>query len=344
MRRFASVAPAASVLAFVVSSAVPATSRAQDLAAAEALFNKGLADMEAGRFDIACPAIGESYRLDPRGGTLFTLAECEAKAGKIATAVARYEDYLQFFSRLEPKKQKQQLGREKIAIEQKQALSQDVPLLTLVLPPNAPADTHVLRDGVELARPALGIALPVDPGEHVIVVQIPGQPPSEQRFAIAKREKKTIPIDIKLQPKKVEPPPPEPPKKGEPELPPPTGPSGRRIGAYVLGGVGVAGIVVGAVTGGLVFAKKGTITSNCDGAECSQTGLDAVDSAKGLGTISTITFIAGAASLGTAAVLFFTEPKKTPPKAGTASAPARWISAGVAPGPQGVFAHVEGAF
>ncbi|APR80132.1 Hypothetical protein A7982_05479 [Minicystis rosea] len=222
MRPFASAAPLASILAFAFLSAAPATSWGQDLAAAEALFNKGLADMEAGRFDTACPAIGESYRLDPRGGTLFTLAECEAKAGKIATAVARYEDYLQFFSRLEPKKQKQQLGREKIAMEQKQALNQDVPLLTLVLPPNAPPDAHVLRDGVDLARPAMGIALPVDPGEHVIVVQIPGQPPTEQRITIAKREKKTLPIEIKIQVKKAEPPPPpEPPKVVEPIEPPP---------------------------------------------------------------------------------------------------------------------------
>ena len=88
------------VLLFLVISA-PATAAAQDLAAAEALFSKGLADMEAGRYDAACPAIGESYRLDPRGGTLFTLAECEAKAGKIATAVARYDDAL--FDRADPR-------------------------------------------------------------------------------------------------------------------------------------------------------------------------------------------------------------------------------------------------
>lgn len=331
-------------LAFLtVLSAAPATSWAQDLAAADALFNKGLADMEAGRFDTACPAIGESYRLDPRGGTLFTLAECEAKAGKIATAVARYEDYLQFFSRLTPQQQKKQLGREKIAAEQKQALSQDVPLLTLILPPTAPQDTHVLRDGVELARPALGIPLPVDPGEHVIVVQVPGQPPSEHRVTLLKKEKKTLQLEVKVV-KKVEPPPPGP----KVEIPPPppeppsnTGPSGRRVGAYVLGGVGVASLVIGGVTGGMVFAKKGTITSNCDGPDCNRTGFDAVNGAKTLGLVSTVTFIAGGASLVTGAVLFFTEPKN--PRAKTGTSP-RWMSAGVTPGPQGVLAHAGGVW
>src|SRR4051812_5323242 len=67
---------------------------AQDPAAAEALFNKGVTEMQAGHFDVACPAISESQRLDPRPGTLFTLAECEAKSGKIATALVHYDDYL----------------------------------------------------------------------------------------------------------------------------------------------------------------------------------------------------------------------------------------------------------
>src|SRR5262252_4543747 len=88
--------------------------RAQDVAVAEALFNRGLADMQAGKFDTGCPAIGESYRLDPRPGTLFTLAECEAKAGHYATAVARYDDYLSLYSRLSADQQAKQKGRDKV--------------------------------------------------------------------------------------------------------------------------------------------------------------------------------------------------------------------------------------
>ena len=60
---------------------------AQDVAAADALFNKAIVDMDAGRYDAACPALTESHRLDPRSGTLFAVATCNAKAGKIATAL-----------------------------------------------------------------------------------------------------------------------------------------------------------------------------------------------------------------------------------------------------------------
>jgi hypothetical protein len=55
---------------------------AQDAAAAGALFDKGVADMQAGHYSSGCPAIEESQELDPHPGTLFTLAECQAKWGR----------------------------------------------------------------------------------------------------------------------------------------------------------------------------------------------------------------------------------------------------------------------
>ncbi len=92
---------------------------AQDAVTSEALFRKGVDDMTAGRFETACPAISESLRLDPRPGTLFALAECYAKAGKPASAVVRYDEYLTAFSRMTPEQQSKQLGREKTAKEQR---------------------------------------------------------------------------------------------------------------------------------------------------------------------------------------------------------------------------------
>ena len=64
--------------------------------------------MLAGRYDTGCPELAESYRLDPAPGTLFTLAECERKGGNIATALARYDDYLQLFNRMSPDEQAHQ--------------------------------------------------------------------------------------------------------------------------------------------------------------------------------------------------------------------------------------------
>src|SRR5262245_43916079 len=121
----------------ILTLAWPASASAQLLDPAEALFDKGVADMEAKRFDEACPAIEQSYQLDPRLGTLFTLAECEAARGRIATAVGRYDEYLELFAALPPDKQAKQRDREKTSRAQKAALRPLAPILTLKLPPAA---------------------------------------------------------------------------------------------------------------------------------------------------------------------------------------------------------------
>ena len=75
--------------ATLVSSAAWPALAAGPVDAAKALFDRGVEQLEAGHFNRACPAIEKSYQLDPRPGTLFTLAECEAKRGRLATAVQR---------------------------------------------------------------------------------------------------------------------------------------------------------------------------------------------------------------------------------------------------------------
>jgi hypothetical protein len=333
-----------------------APAAAQDVASAEALFNRGLEEMNAGHFDAGCPALGESYRLDPRPGTLFTLAECEAKRGRVATAVTRYGDYLALFARLPPDAQAKQKGREKIAAEKKAALSAEVPLLTLSLPKGAPPGTVVKRDAVVLGDASLGVALPVDPGEHVVTTQTPdGGPPTEQRITIAKREKKQITLEVKG----VESAAPGAPKASPTALPaesatlpsapqPDAGGSGRRTGAFIAGGVGVAALALGGITGGLAIRKKATVDSHCEGALCDHEGKLAGDAGKRFATMSTIGFGLGIAGLGTAAVLWLTAPSPAKradgrgPRPGGASArratAAVWSAGeGTAVGIQGVW-------
>ena len=77
--------------------------------------------------------------------------------------------------------------------------------------------------------------------------------------------------------------------------------------SLVLGGVGVAGVVVGEITGVMVLGKKGTVDDECDEQKrCTQTGLDAADAGSTLGTVSGIGFIAGGVLLGAGAVLVLT--------------------------------------
>ncbi len=181
-------------LAFVLSLSTPVL--AQDIVTAEALFSSGLADMEAGHYDKGCKALAESQRLDPRMGTLFTLATCEERWGHVATAVIRFEDFILLYERLREDRRATHAARYKVAVETRDRLKPDVPRWTLSLPPGAPAGTVVKRDGEVIPEPALGIAVQVDPGEHVVSTQAPGGPLLEKKVTVAKGQTLTLTLEI----------------------------------------------------------------------------------------------------------------------------------------------------
>jgi len=341
------------VLAVLPLSALlfPAEAGAQEIAAAETLFDRGLADMKAGKYETGCGAIAESNRLDPRPGTLFTLATCEAEWGHVATAVTRFGDYLALYETLPKEKQANQGERPRVAAETRARLLPDVPQLALSLPGDAPAGTVVKRNGQVVAAAALGVSLPIDPGDYLVTTQAPNGPVRERRVTVGKGDKKQITLEIAGPAGG-----PGAAGTGSPTAPAGTGPSGRRMAVYLTGAAGALGLVAGGVLGGLAAAQKGTLDQHCGAAigatderACDQTGLDAANSAKGLGLGSTIGLVAGGAVLGVAVVLLVTEPRPGVATSGVgrarAAASGGWLSAGVlSAGPAGARFGVTGAW
>ncbi|MFO0619572.1 MAG: hypothetical protein U0414_43700 [Polyangiaceae bacterium] len=334
--------------ALVVSTALAWTplALAQDAVTSDALFQRGVDDMAALHYDLACPAIAESLRLDPRPGTLFTLAECYAKAGKLASAVVRYDEYITLFSRMTPEQQSKQLGREKTAQEQRDLLKPDVPLLTVALEPGAPLDTLVKRDDTVLNAPSLGVALPVDPGEHTISAQPPNGPVTTQTLTIGKGERKELRLKVEVTTTTTvstisktggSAAPPSAPRESRREA--------QRIAAFVLGGIGAAGLVSGAVAGAVTLARRSTAEETCDfdtHACTSQQGLDALSSARTSGVVSTVAFAVGGALVGTAAIVFFTAP--SPSDAAPTKSASSPPEVSVSVSPYGGFAALSGVF
>lgn len=310
--------------AFVfVALVAPATSAEEPY---RVLFDQGLADMQAGRYESGCRALAESYRLDPRPGTLFTLAECEAKRGKIASAVARYSDYLALHDKLPPDKRAKQLDRDKIAQKQRAALAPLIPELTLRLPEGAPPGVVVKQDDLVVEPSALDKPMALDPGEHVIVTRAPDGSETTLRVTLVAGEHRTVTLEVKRAP-------------GAAEVP------ARRYVAYASGGIGVAGVGVGAVAGILMFTRKGTIEDNCRDSGpkvkvCNAAGAAAGESAKTLGAVSTVGLSVGVAALGVGLALLLTEPKAP-------SAPASAVVTGlralmIGAGPEGAMIGARG--
>ncbi len=330
--------------------------RADDVEQARTLFDQAVTDLDAGRLEQACPAIEQSFRLDPRPGTLFTLAECEAQRGRIATAVARYTEFLALYKNFTPKKRNEQKPRADTSTAQIAALAPHVPTLTLRLPAGAPADTLVKRDGQVVPSLSLGTALAVDPGEHAITTQVPGGPVVSHVVTLQKGEKKELGLTIKLQADPpadpipppltttVRPPPPPPttappPAGTSPPPPPPPDTRAHRIVAISAGAVGVTGIVVGAVTGILAIDRKAVVTRDCTrtpaGYDCATSdGVAAGERLKELGAASTAGFVLGLAGLGAAGIVLLTMPTSRPALA--------FPSVGISLSLQG--AHLQGAF
>ncbi len=303
-----------------------------------------LEDQKARNFASACLALKKIYREDSRPSTLFLLAQCYDQWGRIATAAVLYEDYEAAFDKLPDDEQKAEADREEVASKRRAELEKRVPKVVLRVPAEAPGTTKVLRraaEGGTLLPVALGIPLPIDPGEHTIVTQIPGRADAFTKFTLKEAENRIVEVSIPS-PSAAG----DPTRKPAPIQPVPTltpsldvGMSGRRIAAYTMGGIGILGVLGGFGAGAVTFAQKDLIAKNClptNQKLCNPTGVDAKNTAKTAGLASTILFPIGAVGLGVGAILYFTEPP--PSKFGSTEPSFRWnVAAG--PGSAGVEAE-----
>jgi len=302
----------------VSASAVASADEASDKARADEQFEFGLGEMQAGRYNIGCPALAESYRLDPAPGGLFTLAACEAKWGRTASAMEHYEQYLALFEQLSPENQEKQKGREKTAASQLELLGPRTPKLTISMAEGSPPGATVKLDGEPLDASALGAPVRIDPGDHVITAQAEGGAIEQHRITVHESEHARLFLNLTAGGESATPagaPPGMPPDDTEPDRPS----SGPPSGAYVAGGVGIVGIAVGAITGAVALGKKSTIDEHCVDRQCDAEGRDAVDSGQTMALVSTIGFGVGIVGLATGVVLLLTASSDEPSDVGLAS-------------------------
>ncbi len=320
----------------------PRAARAQtkdDVARADALFNAGKALTDAGQYSDACAKFAESKRLAPGLGVTLYLADCYEHIGRTASAWTEFRS-------AEGQARERNDKRADVARARAQALEPKLNRIAITVAPTIPrAGLSVLRDGLPVEQEELGLAVPVDPGDHVVVVTAPGHATRTLRAHVGPESPSaTVSIDA------LDDGPPSPsttppvPAVGAPpaEGPPPssgTAPAGSELpseppasedrgGArrWIGIGVGAAGLVavgVGAVFG--LSAKSKLDSSNdghCNAADyCYSEGLAMRKDAENAATLSTIFFVAGGAAVAAGVVLYVTAPKR-PNAAGVVVAPA----------------------
>jgi hypothetical protein len=262
-------------------------------AAAQALYDKATQEMDRKDFASACPRLEEVVRLIPDGvGARVTLGQCYEGLGKLASAWSAYAAAEATAQRLG------QNDRAAKAHETAERLRPRLATLTVVVPESlrdAPG-LVVKRDGTEVGRATWGVAIPVDRGSHTVAVSATGKLDWSKTIDVD-AEGKSVTLTVELpanaaqpvSPAPVAPAPVAPPPIAPaPVAPPPVDKAKTPVPAFAIAGfaIGGAGVVVGAVTGGLTLAK------DCKSNTCTASDLSA---AKTLAWVSDIGFGVGLA-------------------------------------------------
>ncbi len=182
------------------------------------------------------------------------------------------------------------------------------------------AKPTVLMDGNPYPDAELDGDRPVDPGTHTLAATADGMIKAETTVSLGDGDSKSAELKLTVDPNAPKPVPVATQvanddnahggqhglREEDHPKPPPESPS--HVPAYIALGIGAVGVGVGAVTGILALSKKSSLDGACNSSKvCPSTSQSDLDSAKTMGTISTIGFIAGGAFVVAGVVLFLTE-------------------------------------
>ncbi len=285
----------------VARAAEPPPAVATNPALAEALFREGRERLEAGAYAEACPKLAESQRLDPRLGTLLNLAVCHARQGRTATAWGEFAAAAA---------EAQRAGRkdnEALARTQMKALDGQLSRI-VIAPPRGPepAGLVVKLDGAVLGSGALGSALPVDPGAHVVDASAPGRGAVHLAVSAAPGPATaTVVLPVLAVTASVADVAPVQASGG-------SSPSGRSYtGPLVLGGAAVVAAGLGTAFGLEAFARNRDGGAGCNAHDqCPQSSLDTTSQGRSFATGSDIAFGIAAAAAVSAIVWFVVDRPK----------------------------------
>ncbi|HRI71238.1 MAG TPA: hypothetical protein PK156_43695 [Polyangium sp.] len=173
-------------------SATSATAYADKPSLAEDLFDKGIQLLEQEKYERACPFIEESYRRDPLLGALIALADCEYERGHLTAALARYREYVDRHANLVNTAQAKQGSRLREAKVKVEELTSAIPTMKIMVPEEAKvAIVHV--NGIRV-KP--NEAIPVDPGNYEVTLDVHGRRTSKTIVEAQKNQKKIVTMDL----------------------------------------------------------------------------------------------------------------------------------------------------
>jgi hypothetical protein len=305
--RFLGIVALGLCLAFgVARPAWAQDSQAENVAAARSLGIEGVRLAEAGKCDQAIEKLSRAESLYHAPTILDRLGECQIEVGQIVTGTENLNRVVrEQLPANAPKAFRDAQERARKALDA--ALPRIGYLTVLVEPKDAKVSVTVGNAPVPAAL--IGVERPTDPGTHEVVATAPGYITQQTTIQLAEGGRETVtlrlPVDPSAQAAKPPEPPPAPvPAPVAPPAPAPKASGGSKTLAYVLIGVGAAGVAVGGITGAMALQKKGEL--ECPDNKCSGKQATTLSSAKSVAMVSTVSFGVGILSAGIGTVLLLT--------------------------------------
>ncbi|MDB4937371.1 MAG: putative rane protein [Labilithrix sp.] len=292
----------------MTARAPAAHAQAGDTASALALFEEGKRLTAEGSYAEGCPKLEASYHLVQKLGTLLNLADCYEKAGKTASAWARFTEAATMADRAS------QQERAEFARAHAAALAPKLSRLAITIAAPAPEGLEIRRDGAVVDPAAFGSAVPVDPGVHVVEARAPQRKAWSQSVdvktdagqrtvavpALEAEAAAAAPIAASIASRPIAPP-------ASLDTTTSSG-SAQRTWGLVIGGAGALGLAGGLVAGAIASSayQRSNQNGGCVDDVCTSSGLERRDTAGTIAGVATGVFVGGLVLAGTGIVLYLT--------------------------------------
>jgi hypothetical protein len=234
----------------------------------------------------------DAHELYPSARTLRSLGLTDFESGHYALAIRELEAALN--DPRKPLAEKQRYEVQAVIEHARDFVG------TLEIQLNPP-DAQLRIDDREVAAGTVQL----DAGSHLLRARAPGYAYAEWRLDVQPGETTSTTLTLERLPE-----PPPPPLVSD--LPPEPYDATQRTAAWIVGGVGVAGAIVGSVFGVISIVKHNESDEYCqEDNTCDDVrGVEAMDAARAAGDISTVAFVVGGVALAAATVLLITAPEE----------------------------------
>lgn len=268
---------------------------AADAQTALQLYKEGKERREHGDLPAALEKLRAAYALVETPITALELGRTYAMMGKIVEA----REVLLGVARLPVRKNESKKATEARAESDKLAteLTPRLATITVRVKGGAKKPPKLSVDGVVVPPEAAAVPRVVNPGTHVVVLEIDGRT-TQAETTVREGESSEVAIEAPEGPAPDEAPP-------EPDRREGSASSGRSPLVYAGFGTAVVALAVGTVTGILTLSKASSLGDACRGDRCPPSAASDLDAASTMGTISTVAFAVSGAGLAVGAAGLF---------------------------------------